>query len=165
MRYKFCPICGNELQKHSIPDEGLVSFCEVCSKPYFMSSGISVLVVLINEQNEIVLTKQRHIAEDKWILISGYLKQGEDIEETVNREVKEETGLDVTRQIYISSYYHDESDLLILGFAAYVNKKEFVGSQEIDEIGWFVIDEAVQAIWKGSIAEKLLLKTIETLKI
>ncbi|MFD0869394.1 MULTISPECIES: NAD(+) diphosphatase [Paenibacillus] len=165
MTYKYCPRCGQELSKRIIPDEGEIPYCEACRKPFFMSSQVCVLVAVINEQNHILLTKQKHISNDKWILISGYVKQGHNMEETVVREVKEETGQEVRELQYISSYYHEGSDLLMIGFAAFVTQKTIGSSHEIQEFGWFSAHDAAESIWKGSIAEKLLIKIRERMEI
>lgn len=35
MKFTYCPDCGSELTERMIGDEGLVPFCEVCSRPWF----------------------------------------------------------------------------------------------------------------------------------
>lgn len=156
MSYKFCPVCGNELSHKMIKDEGDIPFCNVCSKPFFSFTKQCVLVVIVKEDKQIVLTKQEHIARNQWVLISGYIKQGETIEETVMREVYEETGQEVTSIKYIKSYYIKSNDMLMLGFAVFVKSRPFLHSDEINEISWFHFNEASQLILKNSIAEQLL---------
>jgi NAD+ diphosphatase len=156
MDYHYCPICGAELIQKEIIDEGKIPYCINCNKLYFSFTKQCVLVGIINEKNQIALTKQKHIAPDHWILISGYIKQGETIEETVIREVKEETGQEVEKLKYIRSYYIRDLDMLMLGFITFVKQQPFTISNEIDEISWFNFDDALQAILKDSVAEQLL---------
>lgn len=156
MSYKFCPVCGNELTHKNIKDEGDIPYCNYCSKVFFSFTKQCVLVVIVNEDNQIVLTKQEHIASNQWVLISGYIKQGETIEETVIREVYEETGQEVISIKYIKSYYIKSNDMLMLGFAVFVKSRPFLLSDEINEINWFHFSEASQVILKNSIAEQLI---------
>lgn len=95
--------------------------------------------------------------EDKWILISGYIKQGETSEETVIREVREETGQEVNNLNYIKSYYMESVNMLMLGFVVFVNSKPFILSDEITNIRWYNFEEASKKIAKNSIAEQLLI--------
>jgi len=156
MIYKFCPLCGNELTKKYIRDEGNIPYCNVCTRPFFSFTKHCVLVVIVNEDNQVVLTKQKHITPDEWILISGYIKQGETVEETVSREVYEETGQEAISLQYVKSYNIKTHDMLMLGFVVSVRKKDFLISSEIDEIRWFTFEEATRVILKDSIAEELL---------
>jgi NAD+ diphosphatase len=125
-------------------------------RPYFSFTRQCVLVGILNEFNQIALTKQSHINPGQWILVSGFIKQGETIEETVLREVREETGLKVEKLKYIKSYYIRSRDMLMLGFAVSVKQRPFLLSDEIDEIDWFNFNEATKVIFKESIAEQLL---------
>lgn len=50
-----------------------------------------MLVAIINENNQVLLLKQNYISTKNYTLCSGYLKKGDTLEETVAREVLEET--------------------------------------------------------------------------
>ncbi|MGV3463874.1 MAG: NAD(+) diphosphatase [Heyndrickxia sp.] len=156
MIYKFCPLCGNELTQKYIRDEGDIPYCNVCKKTFFSFTKHCVLVAIVNEDNQIVLTKQKHIVSNQWVLISGYIKQGETVEETVTREVYEETGQEAISIQYVKSYDIKKHDMLMLGFVVSVMKRDFLISTEIDEISWFTFAEATRVILKDSIAEELL---------
>lgn len=62
--------------------------------------GASAIVV--NDRGEIAL--QRRMDNDLWALPGGTMDIGESIRETVVREVKEETGLDVEPQSIVGVY-------------------------------------------------------------
>lgn len=100
-----------------------------------------VEVLVVNEFDEILLLKQNYISETKWTVVSGYMIDGETIEDAVVREVKEETGQDVISCKYVSSYYFAPKQLIMIGFVAYVKKAEFSSSVEVDDIKWYKIDE------------------------
>ena len=155
MKYKYCPQCGSVLELKEIGDEGLVPFCSTCKVPYFDSFGQCIITVVINENNEIALLRQEYVSKTNWVLIAGYIKKGETFEESVIREVEEETGQKVQELEYISSYYYEKKELLMAGFKCNVLKREFSNSKEVDNIGWFSFDEALKLLREGSIAHQL----------
>lgn len=103
-------------------------------------------MLVVNEFHEILLLKQNYISETKWTVVSGYITDGETIEDAVIREVKEETGQDVISCQYISSYYFEPKQLIMIGFIAYVNKSQFSNSSEVDDIKWYKKEEVDNVI-------------------
>lgn len=155
MDINYCQVCGEKLTLKQIGDEGMIPFCKTCQKPYFKSPAPCVLVVVLNEYNEVVLLKQEYVSKTHWGLIAGYITEGENAEDTVVREVKEETGLNVKSYKYISSYHRSERNLLMLGYLAHVQKTEFIKSCEVDQINWFSINDAMLNLREGSIGKQL----------
>ena len=141
MKFIYCPICGEELSEKIIGDEGLVKYCVSCNRPYFDSPASCVEVLVINEHNQILLLKQNYISQTHWGVISGYVKNGDTLEETVIREVMEETGQHVEKMQYVESYYFKPKELIMAGFIAFVNAKPFNNSDEVDELIWCEINE------------------------
>ena len=134
MKFKYCPTCGENLVQKEIGDEGLITFCKNCSKPYFDWFGQCTISAVINEHNEIALLKQDYVSTTNWVLVAGYIKQGETLEEAAIREVDEETGQSVNKITYISSYYYEKRELLMIGFRCDVEKREFNNSNEVDKV-------------------------------
>jgi len=155
MDINYCQVCGEKLTLKQIGDEGMIPFCETCQKPYFKSPAPCVLVVVLNEYNDVVLLKQGYVSTTHWGLIAGFITEGENAEDTVIREVKEETGLDVKAYKYISSYHRSPNNLLMLGYLARVQKTDFIKSCEVDQINWFSIKDARLHLREGSIGKKL----------
>ena len=78
------------------------------------------------------------------------------MEDAVIREVSEETGQKADKVTYVSSYYYDKRDLLMVGYRCDVKKREFNISKEVDNIEWHKLPEAVDLLREGSIAKQLL---------
>lgn len=47
---------------------------------------------------------------------------------------------------YVSSYYFEPKQLIMIGFIAYVKKKKFGNSEEVDDLKWFKIEEVDDVI-------------------
>ncbi len=152
MEFTYCPQCGDKLGLEEIGDEGLIPFCSQCRVPYFDWFGPCIIAAVINEEGEIALLKQGPY----WGLVAGHIKKGESLEETVIREVAEETGQRVDHLEYMASYYLDKKDLLMIGFKCEVKKRSFNRSIEIDQIEWFDFEKAGATLRPGTIAGKLM---------
>lgn len=156
MKFTFCPTCGDSLMDKEIGDEGLIPFCNSCSRPYFDYFGICIITAVINEYNEVALLRQDYVSTTNWVLVAGYVNQGESLEDAVIREAAEETGQKADKVTYVSSYYYKKRELLMVGFRCDVKKREFSKSMEVDKIKWHKLSEAVELLREGSIAQQLL---------
>lgn len=146
MDINFCTVCGKPLIYKSIGDEGEQKYCEYCNKFCFDNPASCVLVTIINENNQVLLLKQNYISAKNYTLCSGYLKKGDTLEETVAREVLEETGQRVISCEYVQSYYFAPKNLIMTGFIAYVKASKFGSSNEVDGLIWVDFDKAVTMV-------------------
>lgn len=112
--------------------------CPNCGNIVYPTLSPAVIVGIINDKNEILISQYAHGIYKHDALIAGYAEIGETIEETVHREVKEETGLNVKDLVYYKSQPWSYSGTLLFGFYCKVD-----GSDEIklDET------ELQSAIW------------------
>ena len=153
MEFKYCTICGEKLIGKEISDEGILPYCQSCQRPYFSIFNVSVLVAVMKD-DKVLLIKQNYISQNNWVLVAGYIQKGERQKKRSYREVEEETGLKVREGKYITSYFHEKNEMLMLGFLVFVDDDRCVPGKEVDELGWFSINEAVGLIREGSTAQK-----------
>lgn len=156
MKSAYCPFCGQKTVLKEIGDEGLVPYCEVCSRALFDSPRPCVIVLAINEEGEAALILQSYVSDTHPVCVAGYLKPGERAEEAASRELLEETGLCVESLRYIGSYPHAEKELLMLGFAARVKKAPFSLSKEVDSAAWYSPEAALTQVKPGGAAQALV---------
>ncbi|MBR4144109.1 MAG: NUDIX domain-containing protein [Lachnospiraceae bacterium] len=161
MKANYCFVCGSEAIQKEIGDEGLMPFCPKCQMPLWDCFYSSIICAVVNEYNEIALLRQNYVSTTNFVCVAGHMKSGESAEETVKREVNEEIGQEVDQLIYIRSYPYEKKNLLMLGFLAKVNKKEFKLSGEVDNVEWFPIEEAPMMLREGGIAWQLVKEIIE----
>ena len=163
MELNFCTQCGMKLVLKPVGDEGEQKYCTECNRYYFDNPSSCVLVAIFNERNEVLLLKQNYISQKHYTLCSGYLKKGETLEETVVREVFEETGQRVISCEYVQSYYFPPKNLIMEGFIAFVKASEFGNSNEVDDLMWEKPEQAVTMVerennWSGEHLDKCILK-------
>ncbi len=160
----FCTECGNELTLMFKSDEGLVPYCKHCDEFRFPRFASAVIMVAFNRAKDKVLLA-KHKGQEDYILFAGYIKKGETAEKAVSREFKEETKLDAVKFKYLSSRYHEPKNILMLGFVLIAeNGEPLPDYNELEEVKWFTVDEALKIIKKQSIAEALLKSAIIEIK-
>lgn len=116
-----------------------------------ISTGCSATIFSM-EGDKLLLTKR---TDNKlWCLPGGRIEGGEDIKETCIREVKEETGFDVTIKKLIGIYtspnmivqYPDGNQVQIVAFnfEAKIQSGNFKFNDEVSEIDFFSEEELSQ---------------------
>ncbi|MDR2931957.1 MAG: NUDIX domain-containing protein [Oscillospiraceae bacterium] len=160
MEFHYCAACGSKPIRKIIGDEGEMAYCDTCKIPLFPYFYTCIITLVVSETNEFALIQQYGI-NDRFICVAGYIKAGETAEETVEREVGEEVGLNTHGVQYVGSYYLGRKDQLMLGFAAKVDKADFKLSGEVDKACWFTEEEAEKVLPPNSIALNLFLDYVK----
>ncbi|WMJ80032.1 NUDIX domain-containing protein [Clostridium sp. MB40-C1] len=160
MKYKFCPKCGSELIMRDSLDEGQVPYCPFDNTMYFDLPKPCVVVAVV-KGNEILLLKQSYIFKNSKVLVSGYVTNGETVEETVVREVKEETGITVNKIKYLGSDFIKESELLMLTYMAEYVRGEIEKSDEVEFVEWSSIENAICQMKEDRIGKEVVRKVLK----
>jgi NAD+ diphosphatase len=160
MKFKFCPKCGKELVLRQSWDEGEVPYCPVDNIMYFETPKPCIVVAVIKGK-KILLLKQSYTFKNSKILVSGYVTNGENVEQTVIREVEEETGIVVGDIQYLGSEYLDNKELLMLTFMAkykdgYINK-----SKEVELIEWVDLELALEEMKEDKVGSAVVSKILK----
>ena len=156
MRYTHCPDCGQSLSARPIGDEGLVPWCESCSRPWFDTFSTCIITAVMNEKGQVLLQRETR-RPDREVLVAGYIKPGESAEDAARREIAEETGLTATTLRYMGSWPHMEGNMLMLGFAAKAEGEPNPDSSEILSDRWATMEDAVRSLREGSIAQQVVM--------
>lgn len=100
-KFGYCPSCGSS---HFEIQDGKSKRCDNCGFEYFINPSSAVAAFITNEKGELlVLRRSKEPGKGTLDLPGGFCDIGETIEEAIVREVKEETGLDVTHAEYMFS--------------------------------------------------------------
>ncbi len=103
-KFKFCPQCKNRLR---VVNRRALD-CQNCRFHFYISPATTNAVILVNNKNEILLTKRRFPPKKSyWDLPGGFVEFGETVEQSVIREIKEELGLTIKHGDlrYLGSYW------------------------------------------------------------
>ena len=164
MKFKYCPLCGRELIEKYSWDEGTVPYCPVDNIMYFDTPKPCV-VVAVMKGKEILLLKQSYIFKNSKVLVSGYVTNGESVEDTVYREVKEETGITVGEIKYLGSEYLASKEIIMLTFMAKYVEGEINKSSEVEWVEWGNIDDALCEMSEDEIGKRVVRKLLKEMNI
>jgi NAD+ diphosphatase len=151
---KYCIECGSKLELKPLAGEGLVPYCPQCQSFRFPVFNTAVSMVVLTEEKDNALLIEQY-GREGFILVAGYVNKGESAEQTVKRELKEETGLDAFDLKFNKSEYFEKSNTLMLNFSCCVKDIESMQTNhEIDHAEWFSIEQARKNIRPGSLAQR-----------
>lgn len=159
MKFTFCPRCGGKLVDKYSYDEGGVPYCPVDDIMYFDTPKPCVIVAVVRDK-EVLLLKQSYIFKNSKVLISGYVTNGETIEETVYREVKEETGISVNNIKYLGSEYLSSKEIIMITFMARYLEGEISKSDEVEWAEWAKIENALSEMDEDEIGKRIIKKVL-----
>ena len=136
---RFCGRCGKPMEKSKI-ERAMV--CPACGNTVYPKICPAVIVA-IHDGDRLVLTKYKDRPVKHYALVAGFNEIGESIEETVHREVLEETGLRVRNLRFYKSQPWVFTDTLLFGFFAELDGSDKITVQEdeLSEAGWFYRSE------------------------
>jgi len=151
--HQFCSKCGSRTGKRS---DILARQCPTCGFTMFPRISPAV-IVLVERGKKVLLARASRFTEDIYSVIAGFVEPGETLEETVAREIKEETGIEVKNIRYFGSQPWPFPDSLMIAFTAkYAGGEIKIDGEEIVEAKWFAADQLPNIPGKISIARSLI---------
>jgi NAD+ diphosphatase len=160
MKFKYCPKCGKKLEIKYSFDEGGVPYCSEDNTMFFDTPKPCIIVAVIND-DKILLLKQSYTFKDSKVLVSGYVTSGESVEDTVMREVKEETGITVDNIKYLGSEFLDSKDIIMLTFMAHYVEGKINKSSEVECVEWGNLQDALCEMKEDEIGKRIVRKVFK----
>ena len=139
-RQRFCGVCGEPTRPIR---GGHVLRCSNPQSPHEFFPRIDpAIIVLVSDGDRAVLGRQASWPPGRYSTIAGFVEPGESLEDTVAREVKEETGVDVDEVRYQSSQPWPFPASLMLGFRATAGaQREIHRGSELEDVQWYSRDD------------------------
>lgn len=140
--HRYCSKCGSP----SMPQKGgLVRVCQNCAMQHFPRTD-PVVIMLVYKEQHCLLGQNRRRANGFYSALAGFMDHAESIEEAVRREVKEESGVDVTNVIYHSSQPWPYPHSLMIGCLAEAEDTQIsIDEEELSDVRWFTREEIIKA--------------------
>lgn len=151
--HQFCGRCGNATE--AVGGER-AKRCPVCGLMAFPRLSPAV-IVLVERGDEVLLARHTRSTDGMYALLAGFVEPGESMEEAVQREIREETGIEVAEIQYFGSQPWPFPNSLMIGFTAqYAGGEVVVDGVEIADAQWFRAGAMPKVPPKLSIARKLI---------
>lgn len=147
----YCKDCGTKLVMREQHEDGLRPWCPTCEQWRYPTFSIACSMIVYHPDGRRILTIDQYGKEG--ILVAGYVSLGENLEETVRREVREETGLDLASVDFNASSYYPPSNTLMVNFVCRARETDAQPNPgEVDAAHWIPTERILDAMLPGSLA-------------
>ena len=151
-RHRFCGACGGAIE---FQRGGWQGHCAQCGLDHYPRTDPAVIVA-ITDGERLLLGRQASWPARRYSTLAGFVEPGETLEQTVVREVMEESGVRVRSSRYLASQPWPFPSSLMLGFIAEAEPDQPQANEELEDARWFDRDE-VGAALRGENTEAGLL--------
>ena len=149
----FCGRCGAKTRPLTTERARICTVCNRITYPRISPA----IIVLIKKGEEVLLARSPRSPPGVFSIIAGFNEPGENLEQTVHREVGEEVGVAVQNIRYFGSEPWPFPDSLMIGFVAdYAGGDIRIDNLEIEAAGWFTRDTLPSVPTKASITRALI---------
>ncbi|MEO0096032.1 MAG: aspartate 1-decarboxylase [candidate division WOR-3 bacterium] len=142
-KWLYCPLCKGSLKKQ----KNCIK-CSNCNWHYYHNPLPSVAIFAMNEKGKILLIKRGiEPGKGRWALPSGFIETGETPEQTVIRELKEETGLSGKVEDFLGVHLESTDvygDVLLLGYKVELRGGKLKADSDTIDVKFFNKDHLPQ---------------------
>ncbi|WP_406664644.1 NAD(+) diphosphatase [Gallaecimonas sp. GXIMD1310] len=151
--HRFCGQCGARMR---VVQEEIACHCDQCQHRAYPRLSPSMIVAVKKGRQLLLGHSQRH-RNGVYSTLAGFTEPGESMEETVRREVMEETAISVSNVRYHCSQNWPFPHSMMIGFIAdYAGGEIAIDTNELLDAQWFDIDDLPPIPTQGTIARTLL---------
>ncbi|MEN1940157.1 NAD(+) diphosphatase [Luteimonas sp. MJ246] len=153
-RHRYCGACGAALEYRRA---GWLGCCGGCGLEHYPRTD-PAMIVAVSDGDRLLLGRGPGWAPRRYSVLAGFVEPGESLEQTVVREVHEESGVRVLGCRYLASQPWPFPSSLMLGFEAEAAPDvPQCLSDELEDARWFTRDEVGAALRDESGPDGLLL--------
>ena len=145
---RHCGFCGAPL---TFVDGGHRAVCKRCGRMHFPRTDAAIIVI-VEHGDACLLGRQAGWPAGRYTTLAGFVEPGESLADTVRREVREETGVEVIDCDFHSSQPWPFPASLMLGFTASAAGRGIrLGDGELEDARWFTAQDIVDGLQRGSL--------------
>lgn len=159
--HQFCGRCGTPTV---IKTGERARQCPACGQVHYPRLAPAVMA-LVRRGNDLLLARSPHFPPGMHSALAGFVEPGESLEQCLQREVKEEVGIEVGNLRYFSSQPWPFPHSLMIAFNCdYAGGEITPEPGEIEAAGWFGLDDLPLLPNPISIARRLIDATIAQIR-
>jgi ADP-ribose pyrophosphatase YjhB (NUDIX family) len=135
---KYCERCGTGLAIKRVEGK-ILSVCPACEHIVYLDPKVAAGVVFTLNGEIVLLKRGIEPAIGKWVFPGGYVDRGEPVPVGAAREVREETGLEVSVGDLVGVYSYPEVAVVLIVYSGIVTGGSLRGNFESLEVRSFEI--------------------------
>ena len=143
---QYCAFCSGPLADGH--DSGF-PVCESCGRVSYLDPKLAA-AAMVEIDNELLLVRRAiQPAYGKWSFPSGYVNRGEQVERAAEREVLEETGLEVRTDWLVGLYSEPGKSVVLAVYSASVVGGDLIAGDETLDSATFPYDRLPELAFGG----------------
>jgi len=151
--HRFCGQCGHRTEDRS---KERAKICPACGLVNYPRLSPAVIVAVVRG-DRLLLASNKRFKSGFYSVLAGFVEPGENLEECVAREIREEVGISVKNVRYFGSQPWPFPNSLMVGFLAdYAGGEINADQSEIVEAAWFTADNLPSIPPRITIARHLI---------
>lgn len=159
--HRFCGACGTTTERVGHERARRCPACGLVAYPRISPA----MMTLVTDGRKLLLGRGLNFPPGRYSALAGFLEAGESIEQAIVREVREESGVDVTNLRYFASQSWPFPNSLMIAFTAeYAGGDIRIDESELADVQWFDIDALPQLPPRLSIARALIDSTVAQIR-
>jgi NAD+ diphosphatase len=148
--------CGRCSAATALKEDERAKLCPECGLLIFPRISPAIIVAVLDHGRILLGCNKRH-TKAMYSLVAGFVEAGENLEQAVKREIREEVSVEVENIQYWGSQPWPFPDSLMIGFTAeYKSGAIKVDGEELIDAGWFSPDSMPLIPPCGSISRKII---------
>ncbi len=144
-RHRHCGACGGEID---FIRAGWLGRCRQCNSEHYPRTD-QAIIAAVTDGTRLLLGRQSPWPVKRYSVLAGFVEPGESLEQTVAREVLEESGVRVRSCRYVGSQPWPFPSSLMLGFMAEATPDVPIAGDELEDVRWFSADEVRAGLARG----------------
>ncbi|KGO97713.1 NADH pyrophosphatase [Lysobacter defluvii IMMIB APB-9 = DSM 18482] len=140
--HRHCGLCGGTL---GFERGGWLGRCSNCGREHYPRTDPAIIAA-VTDGERLLLGRPATWIPHRYSLVAGFVEPGETLEQTVAREVLEETQVRVRACRYMGSQPWPFPGQLMLGYMALAHPDEPRVFDELEDARWFTPDEVRRAL-------------------
>jgi len=156
--FRYCGMCGTLTENHPGERAKICPNCGHLSYPKIAPA----MICSVTRGNEILLARGIKFTQPVYSVLAGFVEPGETLEETVAREIMEETRISVKNIKYFGNQPWPFSSSMMIAFTAEYKSGEIkIDDKEIIDAGWFTPYNLPMLPTPYSIAHSLIMNFVD----
>ncbi|UCB47250.1 MAG: NAD(+) diphosphatase [Spirochaetota bacterium] len=151
--HRYCGRCATPME---IKEDERAKICPGCGFVSFPRISPAIITAVVRDSS-ILLARAHRFPPGLYSVLAGFVEPGENLEECLKREVREEVGIEVKNVHYFGSQPWPFPHSLMIAFTAeYAGGKINIDKKELSDAGWFSPSNFPEIPTKGTIARELI---------
>ncbi|MFT3877874.1 MAG: NAD(+) diphosphatase [Propioniciclava sp.] len=150
--HRVAPFCGQCGTRTLVREGGHMRWCPGCDRQRFPRTDPAVIVAILDEAGRLLLGHHTGWEDTRVSILAGFVEAGESLEAAVRREIREESGLELSAVRYVGSQPWPFPRSLMLGFVARAIGDEIrVDGTEIEWANFYSQSEVTRLVDAGEL--------------